>query len=107
MESSGDQLAKVKTVDGAEFEVPIKALKVSGYFKDFLEDTDQVTEVLDISPFAIVTKDMMEAIIEFSEIVINNKPPMISKPIFHQSIYEVTSPVYASFANKYDDEKLC
>ena len=75
MESSGDQLAKVRTVDGVEFDVPIKVLNVCGYFKDFLDGSDSVAEVLDISPFAIITKDMMQAIIEFSTIVISNKPP--------------------------------
>ena len=107
MESSGDQVAKVRTVDGAEFDVPIKVLNVCGYFKDFLDGSDSVAEVLDIAPFSIVNKDMMEAIIEFSSIVINNKPPQISKPIFQKSIYEVTSPPYAAFADKFEDDRLC
>lgn len=51
MEGSSDSLAKVRTVDGAELDVPVSALKVSGYFRDFLEDHDTINEVLDISEF--------------------------------------------------------
>ena len=106
MEPQSDTLkmAKVKTVDGAEFEVPIDVLKVSGYFNDFLEDTDHVQEELDIAPFSIVTKEMMESVIEFSTLVKSHRAPEISKPIFHQSMYEVTSPVFAAFAEKFKDD---
>ena len=77
MESSGDQLAKVKTSDGGELMVPLKVLKVNGYFKDFLEDQEQVNEDLDISDFSIITKEIMEHIVEFSALVVKNKPPEI------------------------------
>eukprot|EP00347_Sterkiella_histriomuscorum_P004586 403359901 len=99
--------AKVITVDGGEFDVPIDALRVSGYFNDFLEDTDQVSESLDISLFSVVTKSMMASVIEFSILVTQHRAPEISKPIFHQSIYEITSPIFAKFADKYQDDELC
>ncbi|CDW76873.1 UNKNOWN [Stylonychia lemnae] len=108
MEGSGEdnRMAKIRTVDGGQLDVPIAVLKVSGYFSDFLEGSESVNEELDISPFQLVTKEMMEYVVEFSKLAILYKSPNISRPIFHQSIYEVTWPVYAEFADKFDDEKL-
>ena len=52
--SVNTSLVKVKTVDGAEFSVPMNVLRVSKYFSDFLEDGNSPDEVLDISAFNIV-----------------------------------------------------
>ena len=79
--TSNSTLVKVKTVDGAEFSVPMNILKVSKYFSDFLEDRTSVEEVLDISAFSIVNKQMFEAVIEFSTLIINTRVPKINKPI--------------------------
>ena len=45
-------------------------------------------------------------VIEFSELLVKHRPPVISKPIKHASMYEVTSPVFAAYTDKFEDEKL-
>jgi hypothetical protein len=99
-------LVKVRTGDGADFSVPFNVLTVSGYFRDFLEGRESVEEVLEIGEFGFVSKEMFEAVIEFSTLVANSRIPKINKPIQHQSIYEVVSPNFAAFADKFKDDKL-
>ncbi len=81
--SVNTSIVKVKTVDGEEFNVPMNVLKVSKYFSDFLEDGNSPDEVLDISAFTIVNKEMFAAVIEFSNLIINSRVPKINKPIQH------------------------
>lgn len=97
---------RVRTVDGVEVEVPMNVLKVSGYFRDYLEDRETVDEVLDISAFQIVNSEMFAAVLEFSTLVVETREPKINKPIQHQSIYEVVSPNFAAFADKFREDSL-
>ena len=98
-------MIKVKTVEGGIIEVDANVLKTSTYFADFLEGIEETKEVLDMSDLNI-TKESMEAVIEFSQLLVTHRPPAISKPIKHLSMYEVTSPVFAAYTDKFEDEKL-
>ena len=99
-------LVKVKTSDEVTFDCSIDTLNKIGYFLNFLEGRDSVDEVLDMTALNI-TEVIMKEVLEFTDLLAKYKTPMISKPIKHGSIYEVTSPVFAAYADKFDDERLC
>ena len=44
---------------------------------------------------------------EFCEYITKNTPPQIQKPIRHQSLLDITSPWYATFATQFNDNDLC
>ena len=107
MESSSQKVFKVKTVGQEEpLEVSKEVLVHSNYFAEFLEGNDNTDEVLDMSDLNI-TYECMLNVIDFSKLLCTHRPPVISKPIKHLSMYEVTSPVFAGFTDKFEDEKLC
>ena len=100
------QLVKIRTKDDKVIECSLELLAFSGYFTGYLEGRDIVDEELDMTALNI-TEDSMKSVLEFSELLTRYKAPIISKPIKHQSMFEVTSPIFASFSEKFDDEKLC
>ena len=51
---------------------------------------------------------MLDYIITYLEMASSNQEPRISKPLLHfNSIYEITLPIYARFADSLSEDDLC
>ena len=96
--ATSDKIVKIKTVDNECLEVQAKLLQDCQYFTDYFEAKDEIDEELDMTDLEI-TKEEMQYVVDFSKILQVNKPPLISKPIKHTNMYEITTPVFASFTD--------
>ena len=54
-----------------------------------------------------IQKDIFDNILEYCKYASEHLPPKISKPVDHENMLDVTSPWYADYVNKYDDEVIC
>ena len=80
-------------------EVDLATLKQCGkYFADFLEEREEAPEEeFDLSEFSI-TKKVFEHVLEFTRLCQEHRAPLIKKPLRHKSMYNVTTPAFAKYA---------
>ena len=82
-------------------------MKQSIMLRDLLEDADWSQKVEIALEYQFITDEILGEVIQYCEFASRNHPPKIQKPIRHSSIYDITSPWYATFAQKYENDRLC
>ena len=76
-------------------------------FRDLWEDSGKPTEAVSFKDAPLLTHKVLTDVFEYCNFAYKNHPPKIQKPIKQSSIYDITSPYYANFANKFEGDALC
>mmetsp|Transcript_10844 Transcript_10844/g.8060 ORF Transcript_10844/g.8060 Transcript_10844/m.8060 type:complete len:98 (-) Transcript_10844:262-555(-) len=97
MESSKVSV-KVKSFDGHEMKLEQGPLFLNQFFADMLEGDEMPSEALEMTN-ELLTKDVIDQVMKYCEFAHKNLPPKIHKPFKQTSIYDITSPWYANYAN--------
>ena len=94
------------SLDGKDYkEYPLEIMKHCRVVSDSIENVSDME--VDLSYLNIEAR-IFDNVVKYLEFVSKNQPPKISKPLLHfNSIYEITLPWYANFANSLSEEDLC
>ena len=92
------KVVKVKTFDGEVLSLEKDPLFLNQFFADMLEGDELPEDALEMK-IDLLKKDVLVDVMKYCEFAYKNLPPKIHKPFKQSSIYDITSPWYANFAN--------
>ena len=97
---------KLASEDGQVVECLFEAMtSSSGFLRDMFESQACPSDVVQLSDLGI-SHFSLTKICEYSKYAHSHRPPHIEKPIYHHTLFDITSPWYAKFALNLSDEQL-